>query len=65
LLDGMKIWSKNWVRTRIPCSVALLIRPSITSCLKGRKTMSRNSTIIPDQLQIQLCRTMLQTYRLH
>ena len=52
-LKGMKIWSKNWVRTRIPSSVALLIRPSITSCLKGRKTISRNSTIISHQLHIQ------------
>jgi hypothetical protein len=30
---------------RIPASVALLIRPTSTSCLKGRNTMSRNSTI--------------------
>ena len=38
-LDG----SENVLR--IPASVALLIRPIRTSCLKGRNTMSRNSTI--------------------
>lgn len=32
-------------KRRIPCSIALLIRPTITSFWKGLKTMRRNSTV--------------------
>ena len=39
----------------MPCSEALLMRPSMISPSKGRKTMTRNSTELRKHEQIKQC----------